>query len=91
MSALKKVLGWAEIARPDQVIAGLPGEALVYPRASGLPAFNLVDAADGTAWLQINQHVPWPVAVRILKALKGRPMPDTIDGARRRDGAVASL
>ena len=34
-----------------------------------LPALHIEDRGRN-AWLQINQQVPWPVAVRILEALK---------------------
>jgi transcriptional regulator with XRE-family HTH domain len=34
------------------------------------PSLNIVDRG-GSVWLQINQQLPWPVAIQILNALKG--------------------
>lgn len=35
------------------------------------PAFHVEDLADGQAWLQINQRLPWSLVLKILQALKG--------------------
>ena len=35
-----------------------------------LPSLHIIDQG-GSAWLQINQQVPWPAAIQILNALKG--------------------
>jgi hypothetical protein len=35
-----------------------------------LPPLHVEDRG-GEAWLQINQQVPWPVALEVLRALKG--------------------
>jgi transcriptional regulator with XRE-family HTH domain len=40
------------------------------PQSATLPAFDIKDHG-GTAWIQINQQLPWPVAIKILQALKG--------------------
>jgi hypothetical protein len=44
--------------------------ALSGLQASALPSFDIKDQG-GTAWIQINQQLPWPVAIKILQALKG--------------------
>ena len=36
-----------------------------------LPPIGVQDLADGTAWLRVNQAVPWPLAVKILGLLRG--------------------
>ena len=38
------------------------------------PSLNVVDRG-GSVWLQINQQLPWPVAIQILHALKGEASP----------------
>ena len=38
------------------------------------PSLNIVDRG-GSVWLQINQQLPWPVAIQILHALKGEASP----------------
>jgi len=37
---------------------------------SDAPAVSVRDAGEGNAWLQINQNVPWPVAIDILGLLR---------------------
>jgi transcriptional regulator with XRE-family HTH domain len=37
------------------------------------PSFRLEDVGDGYASLQINQRLPWPVALQVLAALKAEP------------------
>lgn len=39
--------------------------------AGDSPALSLKDLGDGDALLQINQKLPWPVALQILQMLKG--------------------
>ncbi len=34
------------------------------------PQFHIEDRG-GNAWLQINQQLPWPIAIKILQVLKG--------------------
>ena len=36
----------------------------------GSPSFHIEDRG-GNAWLQINQQLPWPMAIKILEVLKG--------------------
>ena len=36
----------------------------------GSPSFHIEDRG-GNAWLQINQQLPWPTAIKILEVLKG--------------------
>lgn len=47
-----------------------------FPEAGeALPPINIQDMNNGTAWLKINQAVPWPVAVKILGMLRGEEEP----------------
>jgi len=36
-----------------------------------LPPIGVQDMNDGTAWLKINQAVPWAIAVKVLELLRG--------------------
>jgi transcriptional regulator with XRE-family HTH domain len=51
----------------------LPDAAAVWGPSFALdvPALNVLDLGDGTAMLQINQKLPWSVALRILQSLRG--------------------
>jgi hypothetical protein len=55
------------IARPTYLDA--LSKAWVWIKQTCLPTFCL--GRDGSAWLQINQELPWPVVLKILQALKG--------------------
>ena len=43
----------------------------VSPSHAAAPALHIEDRGK-EAWLQINQQVPWPVALKVLEALKGK-------------------
>lgn len=45
--------------------------ALPLPETGGLPALNVKDLGDGEALLQVNQRLPWPLALKILHAIRG--------------------
>jgi transcriptional regulator with XRE-family HTH domain len=48
-----------------------PGEPLAgIEIRAGSPSFHIEDRG-GNAWLQINQQLPWPIAIQILQVLKG--------------------
>lgn len=61
----------------DKAYARLPGRR--GRTADGAPlqselkvsALQLTDAGDGNALLQINQKLPWPVALKIIQAIRG--------------------
>jgi transcriptional regulator with XRE-family HTH domain len=36
-----------------------------------LPPIGVQDLNNGTAWLRVNQAVPWPLAVKVLSLLRG--------------------
>jgi transcriptional regulator with XRE-family HTH domain len=40
------------------------------PRDSVAPRMSTRDAGDGNAWLQINQAVPWAVALKVMQILQ---------------------
>jgi transcriptional regulator with XRE-family HTH domain len=50
-------------------VRGVP-EAGEKIRPSELPAFEVSAATESTAWLRINQVVPWSVATQIMQILK---------------------
>lgn len=71
LSALSRVLGVApqDLLPAREVVEPLP-EAPVPPSDQRPPSFRVEDLADGLAWLQINQRLPWNVVLRVLDALK---------------------
>lgn len=69
------------LPRPDHlkplahVLGVAPHELLPtrgVPRTEApTPPLDVSDAGNDMAWLRINQRVPWPVAVEIMKLIKG--------------------
>jgi transcriptional regulator with XRE-family HTH domain len=49
------------------------------------PALRVEDAGDGQVFIQINQRLPWPDALRVLQALRPRDFSEfgDPDGSRR--------
>jgi transcriptional regulator with XRE-family HTH domain len=81
LSALSKAVGISatDLISPDDIRTPLEPAAIEDEAADQAPAFHIKDLADGQAWLQINQRLPWPLALRILQALKGEKFEPTKD------------
>lgn len=63
MNVLSKALG-------VDVLELLPVKG-VPEAGESLPPIGVQDLNNGSAWLRINQAVPWPLAVKVLDLLRG--------------------
>ena len=72
LNALSRALGVTtqDLLPPEDALDVLAAEAS-DTEDRPVPAFRIEDMADGQAWLQINQRLPWPLVLRVLEALKG--------------------
>jgi transcriptional regulator with XRE-family HTH domain len=73
LEALSRALGLTKgelltEASPAQQHTPLSSAPIELP--NGSPSFHIEDRG-GNAWLQINQQLPWPMALKILEVLKG--------------------
>jgi transcriptional regulator with XRE-family HTH domain len=82
LNAVCKVLG----CEPEDILParGIPSAA------DRMPPVDVRDLGDNSAWLRVNQTVPWTVAIQVLKLLKGEitaPTAEANDDVDRRIGA----
>jgi transcriptional regulator with XRE-family HTH domain len=58
-------------AEPDLPgVGGQPSEGGTAPYSGPLAIVHAEDYGDGTAFLQISQRVPWPIALKVMTLLK---------------------
>ena len=72
LNALSRAFGvpTQDLLPPEEALDVLAAEASDAEERPA-PAFRIEDMADGQAWLQINQRLPWPLVLSVLEALKG--------------------
>ena len=65
-----ELLSDASPARGGDSQQHAPASSAPIELPEGSPSFHIEDRG-GKAWLQINQQLPWPTAIKILAVLKG--------------------
>ena len=53
-----------------------PGELIPgggSPVVEGQKSIEIDEMGNGTVWLRVNQPVPWPVAIEVMRLVKGEP------------------